>query len=173
MLLRSCEPCRRRSTRSLQPNGSNRGGSVGARTAKAVLRIEPDKQPQRSASEQPEPGKRAGHAAPGWACLLAHSPDGARALLPANVTRFNAHRVAYDVRMVWFFERGNELLRIETSYDRVAGVFLLRAQRPDGTEEVEKFSDEIACQQRLEALDNQLRSERWGLKQVQPLDTAH
>ena len=83
------------------------------------------------------------------------------------------HRVAYDVHVVWFFERGNELLRVETSYDRVAGVFLLRAQRPDGTEEVEKFSDEIACQQRLEALDNQLRSERWGLKQVQPLDTAH
>ena len=110
---------------------------------------------------------------PGCACLFAHSPNGARALLPANVTRFNAHRVAYDVHVVWFFERGNELLRIETSYDRVAGVFLLRAQRPDGTEEVEKFSDEIACQQRLEALDNQLRSERWGLKQVQPLDTAH
>jgi hypothetical protein len=77
------------------------------------------------------------------------------------------------IDMVWFFERESEWLRIETSYDRVAGVFLLHAQRPDGTVEVEKFSDDVACQQRLRALDDQLRADRWSLKQVDPLDISH
>jgi hypothetical protein len=72
--------------------------------------------------------------------------------------------------MIWFFERGSELLRIETSFDRVAGLFTLRAKRPDGTEQVEQFSSDVACQQRLEALDRQLRNEHWTLRQLQPLD---
>ena len=102
-----------------------------------------------------------------------HGQAGSWTLMASLRGGITAHRVAYDVHVVWFFERGNELLRIETSYDRVAGVFLLRAQRPDGTEQVDRFSDEAACQQRLDALDNQLRSEHWSLKQIQPLDTAH
>jgi hypothetical protein len=72
--------------------------------------------------------------------------------------------------MIWFFERGSEWLRIETSYDRVAGLFTLRAKRPDGTEQVEQFSSDVLCQQRLEALDGELRNEQWTLRQTQPLD---
>lgn len=75
--------------------------------------------------------------------------------------------------MVWFFERKDELLRIETSFDRVTGVYLCRMRRPDGSERVEQFSNEVACQQRFAALDRQLRAEHWTLRQVEPLKAEH
>jgi hypothetical protein len=72
--------------------------------------------------------------------------------------------------MIWFFERGsNEFLRIETSFDSIAGLYILRAQMPDGTEQVETFSDADACQARLEVLDQQLRADHWRLRQARPL----
>ena len=71
--------------------------------------------------------------------------------------------------MIWFFERGNEFLRIETSFDRIAGLYILRAQMPDGTEQVETFGDADACQKRLEALDSQLRADHWRLRQARPM----
>ena len=75
--------------------------------------------------------------------------------------------------MVWFFEREKELLRVETSYDRVSGVFLCRIKRQDGSEQVEQFSSEFACQQRFATLDSQLRAEHWTLRQVEPLKPEH
>ena len=72
--------------------------------------------------------------------------------------------------MIWFFERGStEFLRIETSFDSIAGLYILRAQMPDGTEQVETFSDADACQTRLELLDQQLRADHWRLRQARPL----
>ena len=71
--------------------------------------------------------------------------------------------------MIWFFERRNEFLRIETSFEHAAGVFTLRAQLPDGTEQVETFTDEQACHARLEVLDRQLRADEWRLRQVRPM----
>ena len=82
-------------------------------------------------------------------------------------------RFAYHFRMIWFFERENELLRIETSYDRVTGVFLCRIRRQDGSEQVEQFSSEAVCQQRFTSLDRQLRAEHWTLRQVEPLTPEH
>ena len=71
--------------------------------------------------------------------------------------------------MLWFFERGTEFLRIETSYDSIGGLYVLRAQMPDGTQQVETFASSDACQQRLEALDSQLRADHWRLRQARPL----
>jgi hypothetical protein len=68
--------------------------------------------------------------------------------------------------MVWFFERGGEFMRIETSFDRATGVYVLRAQLPDGTEQVESFNSETSCQSRLEMLDQQLQADRWRLREV-------
>ena len=69
--------------------------------------------------------------------------------------------------MIWFFERGtNEFLRIETSFDDVAGLYVLRALMPNGTEQVETFSDADACQGRLEVLDQQLRADHWRLRRA-------
>ena len=74
--------------------------------------------------------------------------------------------------MLWFFERGAELLRIETTHDRINGVFVLRAHRPDGTEHVEQFASDVACRQRLAVLERELRTEQWVLRRAQPLDRA-
>lgn len=68
--------------------------------------------------------------------------------------------------MVWFFERGGEFMRIETSFDRATGVYVLRAHLPDGTEQVESFNSETSCQSRLEVLDQQLQADRWRLREV-------
>ena len=71
--------------------------------------------------------------------------------------------------VIWFFERDAAFLRIETGFDGLAGLYVLRAQMPDGTEQVETFSTADACQKRLEALDSQLRADHWRLRQARPM----
>jgi hypothetical protein len=70
--------------------------------------------------------------------------------------------------VIWFFERAADVLRIETTHDQPAGQYLLTVYRPDGAEQIERFTTEAACQQRLEALEQQLRADRWRLRLVHP-----
>jgi hypothetical protein len=63
--------------------------------------------------------------------------------------------------MLWFFQRGEEHLRNETTHDRQTGTFVLTLYRADGTQQAERFTDRIAFQTRLEALENELHAERW------------
>jgi hypothetical protein len=74
--------------------------------------------------------------------------------------------------MVWFFERGEEILRIETAHNRTAGEYVLTLHFPGSTERVERFADEAACQERLETLERQLRSDRWRLRLAHPLPSG-
>jgi len=53
--------------------------------------------------------------------------------------------------MIWLYERGAEVLRIETRFDATASHFELIWHRPDGTTQVEKFSTEAA-----------LKTEHWN-----------
>jgi hypothetical protein len=66
--------------------------------------------------------------------------------------------------MVWFFERENNSLRIETTYDRLAGTFTLNVYEADGTYRTERFSSRSAFQDRLEALEEELLAEHWTQK---------
>jgi len=66
--------------------------------------------------------------------------------------------------MLWFFQRDNEYLRIETTHDRANGAFTLIVHRADGTQEMEMFVDHAAFESRLEALEQQLVAERWTPK---------
>jgi hypothetical protein len=63
--------------------------------------------------------------------------------------------------MIWMYERGAEVLRIETRFDAAASLFELIWHRPDGTNQVEKFSTESAYRVRLESVEEKLRTERW------------
>jgi hypothetical protein len=65
--------------------------------------------------------------------------------------------------------RQQRILRIETIYDDIAALYVLRAQMPDGTQQVETFANSDAGQKRLEALDSQLRADHWRLRQVRPM----
>ena len=74
--------------------------------------------------------------------------------------------LCYLLRMIWFFERGEESLRIETLLDRAAGEFVLRVHRPGEPMGIETFTDEEAFQARLDALQAQLGSESWKLNEA-------
>ena len=66
--------------------------------------------------------------------------------------------------MLWFFDRGNEHMRIETTHDASNGTFTLTVYRADGTQETEMFWDLPAFEQRIQALEQQLALERWTAK---------
>jgi hypothetical protein len=63
--------------------------------------------------------------------------------------------------MLWFFQRGDESLRIETTHDRASGTFALTVHRPGGTQDTEVFADQAAFEKRLEALELQLVADHW------------
>jgi hypothetical protein len=67
-------------------------------------------------------------------------------------------------RMLWFFQRGNEHLRIETTHDRTSGAFSLTVHMTDGSSLTETFPDQAAFEQRLEVLEEQLTADRWTAK---------
>ncbi|MDO8680640.1 MAG: hypothetical protein Q7R30_19150 [Acidobacteriota bacterium] len=64
--------------------------------------------------------------------------------------------------MIWLYERGAEVLRIETRFDAAASIFELIWHRPDGTTQVEKFSTEAAFRARLESAEAALKTEHWN-----------
>ena len=63
--------------------------------------------------------------------------------------------------MVWFFERDRLVTRVETTYDRVAGQFVLSVENAQGERTIERFNDQTAFQRRLQDLQHQLESEQW------------
>ena len=64
--------------------------------------------------------------------------------------------------MIWMYERGAEVLRIETRFDAALSQFELIWHRPDATTQVEKFLTESAFRARLESVDDALKTERWN-----------
>ena len=63
--------------------------------------------------------------------------------------------------MVWMYERGAEILKIETRYDKASAAYELIWHRPDGTHTVEQFGSETTFRVRLEAVEAVLRQEQW------------
>jgi hypothetical protein len=64
--------------------------------------------------------------------------------------------------MVWLFERDDQAIRVETSYDRTAAEYLLIQEQQDGSQRVERFRDEVTFRTRLEELERQLDSDHWA-----------
>ena len=65
--------------------------------------------------------------------------------------------------MIWLYERGPEVLRIETRFDNASSEFELIWHRPDGTTESERFASEVAFRARLESVEAALRTEHWNI----------
>ena len=63
--------------------------------------------------------------------------------------------------MVWFFERYEESLRLETRYDNETREYVVVVHYPDGREETERFANPEEYRVRLVALENHLDAERW------------
>lgn len=63
--------------------------------------------------------------------------------------------------MIWLYERGSEILRIETRFDKLSSSYELIWRRPDGTQTVEQFASETTFRVRLEAVETVLKTEHW------------
>jgi hypothetical protein len=63
--------------------------------------------------------------------------------------------------MLWIYQRGAELLRVETRFDNDTNKYVLIVYREDGTEREERFENPKAFHSRLLTLQTQLDRERW------------
>jgi hypothetical protein len=68
--------------------------------------------------------------------------------------------------MFWFYERGLEECRIETSFDDDAKEYVLAIHRGVHDRQEERFTDELSFGSRLEVLEQELAAEQW--KRVGP-----
>jgi hypothetical protein len=66
--------------------------------------------------------------------------------------------------MIWFFERSEESLRVETRYDNDAREIVVVIHWPDGREQTERFTSPEACRIWLLAWERTLEGQRWKLK---------
>ena len=65
--------------------------------------------------------------------------------------------------MIWLYERGEELLRIETRFDNATSQFELIWHRPDGSKEAERFATEGAFRTRLASIEAALKTDHWNI----------
>jgi hypothetical protein len=65
--------------------------------------------------------------------------------------------------MIWLYERGPEVLRIETRFDQGSNEFELIWHRPDGRSEAERFATEGTFRARLEKIEAALKSDHWNI----------
>jgi len=63
--------------------------------------------------------------------------------------------------MIWFFERDQESLELETRYDNDRSEFVAVVRYPDGHEKTERFRGSHEYGLWLEALERDLAVERW------------
>jgi hypothetical protein len=65
--------------------------------------------------------------------------------------------------MIWLYERGPEVLRIETRFVQATSEFELIWHRPDGSVQSERFSTEATFRARLKAIESVLHSDEWHI----------
>ena len=63
--------------------------------------------------------------------------------------------------MIWLFERGEEVVRLETRIDAGSGEYVVEITWASRPREVLRFRDQEAFRSRLVALEQQLAQENW------------
>ena len=63
--------------------------------------------------------------------------------------------------MIWSFERGDEVIRLETRIDNGQGDYILVIEWAERPPETERFTDYGAYHARLLALESQLAADNW------------
>ncbi len=66
--------------------------------------------------------------------------------------------------MLWFYEREQLQLRLETRYDNASAEYVAVLVRPDGRQETHRFQRAEAFQQWLKTLEQTLIDDRWTQK---------
>jgi hypothetical protein len=63
--------------------------------------------------------------------------------------------------MVWFFERDNEQLQVETRYDNATLEYVVVVRRREQQDEVNRFRDSESMRMRLDQLTHELEADDW------------
>lgn len=63
--------------------------------------------------------------------------------------------------MIWLFERGADVLRLETRVDNASGEYVLVSTWTEGPPQVERFRDFGTYEARILALEAKLAAEQW------------
>jgi hypothetical protein len=63
--------------------------------------------------------------------------------------------------MLWFFDRDQESIRLETRYDNEAGQFVGEVRYPDGREETQRFAEREMLNAWLVTFERTLTMEHW------------
>jgi hypothetical protein len=63
--------------------------------------------------------------------------------------------------MLWFFERDQDRVRLETRYDNDTAEYVAIATYPDGRQETERFRNADVYRRWLETWESTLEAERW------------
>jgi hypothetical protein len=66
--------------------------------------------------------------------------------------------------MLWFFERADEVLELETRYDNETHEYVLERRSPGMSVQIERFSSAAEFRQRLEAIEAGLSHQQWQSK---------
>lgn len=65
--------------------------------------------------------------------------------------------------MIWLFERGGEVTRVETRFDNSTCEYVAEIVWADGHVETERYHDRATFHARILMLEAQLATERWQL----------
>ena len=63
--------------------------------------------------------------------------------------------------MIWLFERGADVLRLETRVDNSSGEYVLVSIWTEGAPQVERFRDYDTYEARIRALEAKLAADHW------------
>jgi hypothetical protein len=63
--------------------------------------------------------------------------------------------------MIWLFERGDEVVRLETRVDNASGEYVLVSTWADSPPRIERYRDYAKYQARVLALEGQLAADHW------------
>lgn len=66
--------------------------------------------------------------------------------------------------MLWFYERNDDSLTVETRYDRDASLYVVTVRYAGGREQTERFAESDAFRVWLESLERTLQREHWTLQ---------
>jgi hypothetical protein len=65
--------------------------------------------------------------------------------------------------VIWTFERGDEVVRVETRIDNATGEYVIVGTWAGGRSETERFQDPAQFEARILALEAQLAADNWSL----------
>lgn len=65
--------------------------------------------------------------------------------------------------MIWLFERGKDVVRVETRFNNASSEYVITTTWADGRTETQSFSDHSQFTARVQALESQLSADHWTL----------